>query len=123
MNLIEQILFIYPTLQHGNDFLVENISWKDTVKWITTKQKQPTALELKNAWVELLRLRKLADIKIQKAVDISKLATLSDQLNLLAVNLNTVVDILIKTNPTLAKDVNVVSWKKILAWIQAILAK
>jgi len=88
--------------------------WCLYIKWIITETPE---------YLTYISTKKAEAIKKQKKSDIDKLATLSDQLNLLAVNLNLVLDEQIKTNPTLATNPNVVQGKKILSWIQTILSK
>jgi len=83
----------------------------------------PTQAELDALKVTQTNNAKLEAIKKQKSADINKLATLSDQLNLLAINLNLVLDEQIKTSPALATNPNVIQGKKVLSWIQTILTK
>ena len=60
-------------------------------------------------------------VKNQKKAEIEKLATLSDELNLLAINLNLLIDEVWKTAPAILTNPNVVQGKKVLTWIQKIL--
>jgi len=61
-------------------------------------------------------------LKNNNKSDIYKLATLSDQLNLLSNNLNIVIDELIKINPSIANNTSIVKGKKVLFWIKEILS-
>jgi len=122
MNIVQSILTIHPTLT-DNDFIVED-HWKwPILTWLSKTIKQPTQAELDKAWVQVQALEKAELIKKQKKAEIDKLATLSDQLNLLATNLNIALDELIKTSPALATNINIVQGKKVLTWIKAILIK
>jgi len=76
----------------------------------------------KKLWLKTNKKYDAFVLKNQKKYEIDKLATLSDQLNLLAVNLNLVIDEVWKTNPIILTNPNVVQGKKILLWIQDILA-
>jgi len=125
MNITQSIQYIYHTLEFWKDFIVEdNSDWKwPYIEWYNKKITQPTQAELKKAWKQILAIQKAEQLKVQKKIEIDKLATLSDQLNLLATNLNLVTDELIKTSPALATNPSVVQGKKVLTWIKTILAK
>lgn len=83
----------------------------------------PTQAELDAVIVSEQAKQNAQIIRDNKSKDINKIATLSDQLNLLADNLNIVIDEVIKTSPTLANNPKVIEWKTVLAWIKAILNK
>ena len=53
MNIMQSILYIYPTLEFIKDFIVEDKGNWDEISWYTTEFTQPTQAELETAWAEL----------------------------------------------------------------------
>jgi len=84
---------LLDTMQRG---FIEYVQWIDyevvdnsdgkwpVLVWYNKELNQPTQEELRSAWVEVEKKLKLEELKKQKSEEINSIATLSDQLNLLA---------------------------------------
>jgi len=91
MNTIDTILHIYPNLEHWVDFIVENHSdgnW-DIITWYNKEYTLPTQADLETAWIDFEKAQDLVKVKKGKSEAIDKVASLSDQLNLMASVLDT----------------------------------
>jgi len=106
MDIVKAIEQLHPTLKFWTDFIVSNDSlgeW-DVIEWITTEYTQPTQAELDTAWAELETIQQAEQAKIEKKLAIEKVASLSDQLNLIA----SVLDTLTSEAP----DPTIIAWAK-----------
>jgi len=106
MDIVKSIEHLHPTLVFWDDFIVSNDSqwWPDLIEWITTEYTQPTQAELDTAWAELEIIQQAEQTKIEKKMAIAKVASLSDQLNLIA----SVLDTLTSEAP----DPTIIAWAK-----------
>jgi len=123
MEYIPAIRHIHPTLEFGKDYeVIDNSDWKwPQIKWYNTTIPQPTQAELDTAWIAVQQQEQIELLKKQKSEQIHTIATLSDQLNLLADNLNLVIDELAKTNPNILLNPSVISGKNVYNGIKTIL--
>jgi len=92
MEISLAIKYIYPNIIRETDFnVLDDNQWDwPYIKWYNTSFKQPTQAELETAWVEVQALQQAELDKQAKKEAIDKIATLSDQLNLLASVLDTI---------------------------------
>lgn len=80
------IKYIHPTLTNDDFLVLDDNQWKwPYIKWYNTEIIQPTQEELETAWVEVEKIQQDAITKQEKAESIAKIATLTDQLNMLAI--------------------------------------
>lgn len=124
MEIYLAIKQIYPELT-DNDFMVlDDNQWEwPYIKWYNTEIPQPTQSELETAWLEFVKLQEQEQLKKQKAEEIAKIATITDQINLIAWTLDIIVDLLAETNPELLTNPWIVKSKEALNWIKNILNK
>ena len=90
MNITLSVLRLYPQLMFWVDFIVEDTwNWAE-FKWYNKDIKQPTEQELQLAWNEILTEQEINKYKTEKKEAIEKIASISDQLNLIASVLDTI---------------------------------
>ena len=117
------IRHIHPTLEFGKDYEVIDYSdWNwPQIKWYNKTIPQPTQAELDTAWIVVQQEEQAQLDKKQKSERINLEATLSDQLNLLAENLNLAIDELAKINPAILQTPSVIAGKNVYNGIKTIL--
>jgi len=100
------------------EWLTEHQKWLEKEFWVTHK--------LNKEWKMYLETNTKYDTylnKKRKKEQIDKLASLTDQLNLLAKTLDVVVGRVENLDPTLSEEPTIIKAREVLTWIQTILAK
>ena len=110
--LLIQVNNAKQQLEQMNNFVSE-IEWKSPVT--ITQTDIDLALVKKQAELELEAIKK------EKANQINKIATITDQLNLTAWTLDIIVDLLAINNPELLNNPWIIKSKQALNWIKEIL--
>ena len=94
MNKVLAIKNLYPNLTDKDFMGFDRWNWIE-IDWYNTEIPQPTQEELELAWIEVEKLQQAEIIKEEKAKAIENIATITDQLNLIA----TVLDTITSENP------------------------
>ena len=106
MNIALSVLYIHPSLIPEKDFtVIDNWSWPE-LTWLNKTIPQPTQAELESAWLEVEKLQQDAITKQEKAESIAKIATLTDQLNMLAIIMEEMVLERSTITPTMQKGLD-----------------
>jgi hypothetical protein len=113
MELTLAIKHLYPTLW-DEDFMVLNDSqWEpDYIQWKNQEITQPTKSELDTAWSEVEAIQLVEQAKKQKAIDIEKIATITDQINQLALIMEEMVLERETISPTMQNGLDMTNWIK-----------
>lgn len=84
ININDSIKYIHPTLEFWKDYIVQDDWQWPYIKWYNKTIPQPTQAELEIAWVSVQALQQADKDKAQKRADILKIASLEEQINMLA---------------------------------------
>ena len=106
MNIALSVLYIHPSLIPEKDFTVtDNWSWPE-LTWYNKTIPQPTQADLESAWLEVVKLQDIETHKQEQAESIAKIATLTDQLNQLALIMEEMVLERETITPTMQKGLD-----------------